>query len=349
VTRARALAAGGASLCGLAALFAAPALYVPGIAMILAAGAAPAWVRAAAARASVSLAPVALSAYEGERVGVIVTVSQGRLAPPGAVVSLEGGRVPVARTRGRALVATTVLAGRRGPQVLGPARLRLEDPLGICTRELSSTAHALLVLPRVYPIGARVLARLHQPSARGVPRSSQLQPDTLRRLDAGSPATRIHWPTVARTGVLMSRALAAEAEPRVLVVLDARRPESADALDRAVRAAASLCAHLARRGGCELLMPGERRARTIGAEGRGWPAAHERLALVREGEPLALDALARNRRTVVHVTASPARGPELREPCWRVAPHPLAGIEVAFTVAGCSAQLLGERVRSEAA
>jgi uncharacterized protein (DUF58 family) len=349
VTRVRALAAGGASLCGLAALFAAPALYVPGIAMILAAGAAPAWVRAAAVRASVSLAPVALSAYEGERVGVIVTVSQGRLAPPSTAVSLEGACVPVARKRGRARVATTVLAGRRGPQVLGPARLRLEDPLGICARELRSTTHDLLVLPRVYPIAARALARLHRSSAHGAPTGSQLQLDTLRQLDAGAPATRIHWPTVARTGVLMSRALAAEGEPRVLVVLDARRPESTDALDRAVRAAASLGAHLARRGGCELLIPGERRARTIGAEGHGWPAAHERLALVREGEPLALDALAHNRRIVVHVTASAARGPELREPCWRVGAHPLAGIEVAFTVAGCSAQLLGERARSEAA
>ena len=116
-----------------------------------------------------------------------------------------------------------------------------------------------------------------------------------------------------------------------------------------MRAAGSLCVHLAQRGTRELLIAGERRARTIGAEERGWPAAHAQLALVREGAPLALDVLARSRRTVVHVTAATTRGRGLPEPCWRVAARPLAGIEGRFTVAGCSAQLLGERALSEAA
>jgi uncharacterized protein (DUF58 family) len=349
VTRPRGLAAGGVLLCAAGALLALPALYVPGIAMLLAAVAAPAWVRAAAARASVSLAPSAVSVYEGERVSVTVDVSLGRVPSPEVAIYFAGARVPLAHARGRTRVPTSVFAGARGLQMLGPAVLRLEDPLGICSRELLSETHDLLVLPRVYTVGPRALSRLHQPAAGRAPAGSQLQLDSLRRHEPSAPATRIHWPTVARTGVLMSRPLAREAEPRVLVALDARRPESADALDRAVRAAASLCVHLARRGGCELLLPGERRPRAIGADLRGWPAAHARLALVHAGGTLALDALASSARATVYVTACAGAGADLPAIRWRVAPHPLAGIEVAFTVAGCSAQPLGERARSEAA
>src|SRR4029078_12472989 len=76
----------------------------------------------------------------------------------------------------------------------------------------------------------------------------------------GSPASRIHWPAVARGHGLMERKLISEADSRPLVVLDPRTPASQDALDAAVRAAASLCVHFARRSGCSLLLPGDRRA-----------------------------------------------------------------------------------------
>src|SRR6202007_1096610 len=105
----------------------------------------------------------------------------------------------------------------------------------------------------------------------------------LRAYDASGPASRIHWPTVARTGGLMARAFVAGAESRGFVVVDSRLPAREAARDRALRAAASLCVHLARSGGCELLLPGEARAHAIGSALEYWPALHVRLALVRAG------------------------------------------------------------------
>ena len=65
----------------------------------------------------------------------------------------------------------------------------------------------------------------------------------------------------------------------------------------AVRAAASLCVHLAREGGCALLLPGDRRPVDIGHDLGAWPALHARLALVEAGgAPPARRARAARRR-----------------------------------------------------
>ena len=47
-----------------------------------------------------------------------------------------------------------------------------------------------------------------------------------------------------------------------------------------MRAAASLCVHLARAGGCALLLPGDRRPTVLEPTLVGWPHLHVRLALV---------------------------------------------------------------------
>jgi uncharacterized protein (DUF58 family) len=340
----RSVAAAGAALCGVAAAFAASALYVPGIALLLLSVLAPAWVWLASARARVELEPVVASAYEGERIAVPIQVRRG-LSRYGPAELLVGGlTVPLPPRRPRARVAVSALAERRGPQEVGPARLRISDPLGICARELRSQAPEVLVLPRVYPVSAGVLSRLHRGAAPARRGDVQLHLDSLRRYDASGPASRIHWPTVARTGELMARAFVAEAESRVLVVVDARVPASEEALDRALRAAASLCVHLARSGGCELLLPGEARPHPIGAALEYWPALHVRLALVRAGTQTASSAWRGLARSIVYVTAArePDRGAARAGAYWRVGPHPLPGLELAFDVAGCSAQLIEE-------
>ena len=86
--------------------------------------------------------------------------------------------------------------------------------------------------------------------------------DGLRPYRVGTPASRIHWPAVARGHGLIERRLQADGDSRPLVVLDARLPgpdAQSELLDAAVRAAASLVLELARRGGCGLLLPGEQR------------------------------------------------------------------------------------------
>ena len=114
-------------------------------------------------------------------------------------------------------------------------------------------------------------------------RAIEFEVDGLRAYRPGSPASRIHWPAVARTGELIERRLVAGADAAPLVVLDAARPTSSAALDAIVRAAASLCVHLAGTGGCAALLPSDRRATEIEPDLRGWPQVHARLAMVEAG------------------------------------------------------------------
>src|SRR5207253_4924794 len=114
---------------------------------------------------------------------------------------------------------------------------------------------------------------------------AEIELDSLRPYRQGAPASRIHWPTTARTGETMERHLVSDADSRPLVVVDSRGAQGEEALDAAVRAAASLCVHLARQGGAALLLPGERRAADVDRELRAWPSLHARLALVEAGGP----------------------------------------------------------------
>ena len=101
--------------------------------------------------------------------------------------------------------------------------------------------------------GDRAAAPARRRSRRGRGRWTAFAP-TVRR----APATRIHWATVARTGTLVERLVHEQSQGLPLIVFDARWPASAEALDMAVRAAASLCVGLAQLGGCSLLLPGSR-------------------------------------------------------------------------------------------
>ena len=101
----------------------------------------------------------------------------------------------------------------------------------------------------------------------------------------------------------MERKLISETDSRPLVVLDPRAPASPEALDAAVRAAASLTVHFARRGGGALLLPGDRRATLVEPDLLGWPQAHVRLALMDERTGPAL-AAAQNRRGLVAYVAA---------------------------------------------
>jgi hypothetical protein len=87
---------------------------------------------------------------------------------------------------------------------------------------------------------------------------------------------------------MIERQLVAGGEPRPLVVFDPRGGTDPTHRERAMRAAASLCVELARSGGCDLLLPGERRPLTIDPALRAWPEAHVRIAVsdTRAGPPL---------------------------------------------------------------
>jgi uncharacterized protein (DUF58 family) len=315
VSRALGTAVLGGLLLLAAAAFDSESLYVPGVALAGLGVGAAAWVGLAAAGARVAREPGPHAVQEEEPWPLRIRALTGALPAPGGVLvePLLGDALPLAGRRSQR-ARIEVRFSRRGRRALEPALLRIADPLGLAARELrTEDALEVLVLPRIEPVaapGGGAAARLFGAGLEGdgdgarPAAAAEVEVDSLRPYMPGAPASRIHWPTVARTGTMMERRLVAEASSRPLVVLDPRAPVDADALDRAVRAAASLAFHLARGGGCGLLLPGDRRPHEIGPDLRGFAAAHARLAVVEEGDGVPSVQGIRRRGAVIWVSAS---------------------------------------------
>jgi hypothetical protein len=104
--------------------------------------------------------------------------------------------------------------------------------------------------------------------------------------------------------------------------------------------------HFAKRGGCGLLLPGDRRAVIIDPDLLAWPTAHVRLALVEDQVGPALAAAQNRRGLVVFVAARvvdrPPRGLG-RTPggCLLVVPGEIANRRAVLGVAGCQGFVAG--------
>ena len=350
MSSARRLIGLGLALCLLGGAFAASALYVPGLALLLLAVAAEAGVRAGAWRALLLREPDRASVEEGESVAITLRVDGTLARWVGELRRVPGSepeRVPRSAGVGIALALTMP---RRGLHTIGPSRLRIADPLGIAARELCSPATEVLVLPRVEAVPARRLALLgagpREDSARRR-EPAGAEADGLRPYRPGTPANRIHWPSVARTGALIERQLSAERDRHALVVLDGRAPADGRAFDMCVRAAASLATGIARREGCGLLLPDVQRAYFLDPALTSWEPLHARLALLAPGGSVAHAAIERAAAVVwVGVGAPPrALAARMQSSCHVVSPAPAAGARVLFTVSGCAVWALGASAR----
>ena len=202
---------------------------------------------------------------------------------------------PLSPLRGRRAGSVRVVTrfARRGLHTLAPPSLVLRDPLDLARVEVVSTAPAqqVLVLPRTEPVRwltSERSRRLERTDGRAAADAlAAVDLDGLRPYRPGTPASRIHWPALARGAGLIERRLLADGDTRPLVVLDAPETDPStqpQLLDAAVRATASLVLELARGGGCGLLLPGDSRPTVIDRELARWPAAYARLALVKGGE-----------------------------------------------------------------
>lgn len=342
----------GLALCLVAALFDTPALYVAGAGLMLPAAAAVGVTAAIARTTRVSRSPDRATVEEGAPFLLSLSLS-GPLAGLGAA-SLQAwpGAAPAPLKRGRRQVELEARLPRRGRHRIGPARLLVSDPFGMSARTIESGAAEVLVLPRVEAVARGTLSRISgarrgERSRAGTPRGVAVDADSLQPHRPGAPASRIHWPTVARTGRLHERRLGDDADRRPLIVLDTAAPASEAALDACVRAAASLCRALGERGGCTLLLPGEQRPLELLPGGlRSWPALHARLAVAPTGVAPAAAAI-RGAASVLWCSAA-REGPDTSilgpgAELIVVTPFPRAGRPLAFAVAGCSAQAVGAR------
>lgn len=339
--------------------FASPSLYVPGAALAILAGGAVVWVLLAAHGARVEREPGPRTVVEGEPYPLRIRIRGGLLFPRGELtdpllprpvrVSLAGrDGVRVAALRSRASLRTDVRFSRWGRHTAAPPRLLVSDPLGLFSRSVEGQAgDEVLVLPQIEPVmvagardgeGGAALSGAGEGVGPGLQAALGADLDGLRPYREGSPASRIHWPAVARHRELIERRLTSGGEGTALVVLDAERPADAEALARAVRAAASLGFHLARAGGCTLLISGSGRPLRIDPQLRHWSHAHARLALVEAGGALRGVAQAQSGGPVFWVTAA-ADGAQRRirgaRTSFLITPMPPAGARPAFTVAGC--------------
>ena len=350
------VAALGLILCLLAAAFGAPSLYLPGVALILLAAAAELSVRICARRCGVARDPLLASVEEGAPLQLAVHAQGGRLPiAAGELCPLPGIEPMPLRRLSRGVMQFTATLQRRGAHVVGPSVVRFRDPLGISVRCVRSAETEVLVLPRVERIPHEQLARITGRGREAQTRSrgaSAAEVDGLRPYRPGAPASRIHWPTVARTGMLVERSLSSESDQLPLVVLDLRRAAGADAVDMGVRATASLCFGLASAGGCSLLLPGEHRARRLDRDLGAWPAMHARLALVQPGGPPASAPLERA-AIVIWVSVSRRPHPDAARVAggvrYCVSPFPRTGGSVLFEIAGCAVQVDGRAASARAA
>jgi uncharacterized protein (DUF58 family) len=358
LTRALGAALLGGLMSAAAAAFDDPSLYVPGLALLLLGVGSWLWVGLAAQGAGITRLPGPATVEEEAPYPVRLERTPGLLRPPGGELDEPLlGRALRLTSGTPARIRVDVRFARRGRHGLAPARLTIRDPLGLATRELRSEPAEVLVLPRVEPLGIDakgVTTGLGREASRLSAHAAELELDSLRPYREGAPASRIHWPTVARRGEMVERRLVADVDLRPLVVVDPRRPPTPEALDQALRAAASLCVHLALTAGCSLLLPGDRRASDIEQDLRSWPPLHARLALIEPDDAAPVGGRIERAGAVFWVAAGAAAPPPgiaraaaaLR---FLVTPAPIPGQRPEFTVAGCGVHRLGRRGAKQAA
>jgi uncharacterized protein (DUF58 family) len=343
-----------------AATFDAEPLYVPGLAFVILAVGAVTWVHVGSRRLRIERTVSARRAREDDTVRIDVRVRTNSALPAGLIDDpLLPAPAVIGAGRRVAHVVIDARFARRGRKRLVEPSVVVRDPFGLAMRVVQGGGEAeLLILPRIMKViapgeggGTGIAARRGRPSL-----AAEVDLDGLRPHRPGAPASRVYWQAFARTGELLERRMQAETDTSPLVVLDPRGAADEAALDDAVRATASLAVHLAREGGCALLLPGDRRPTSLEPTLAGWEHAHARLAVVtgRAGPNLA--GLASRVGPVFYVAASaPRRPPRALSHApgggrVLVVPGELPGRRAIFTVAGCCAyELSGERVAAEVA
>jgi uncharacterized protein (DUF58 family) len=356
--RAAAVAVAGTGLLLVALAFESATLFVPAVAFLALAAITTGWISLAGRCVRISRVLEADRVLEEQPVEARILI-HGSLGLPGAELHdpLSGGAIAISSVRSRQIELRVLTRfSRRGRVALPTPRLRLADQLGL-VQSVSRSAgptQELLVLPRTERVSWREAGGWPELHTAGAVISAEptgaIELDGVRHYRPGTPASRIHWPALARGAGLLERRLLPDGDSSPLVVLDARGSGAGSILDAAVRAAASLTLELARRDGCDLLLPGQRRPLHVARDLAAWPDAHAWLALVEGGPDAPAPVVGPSRRsgTIFYVAAQPVRDAALpregRTGIVLVLPKEVpAGRKqpASFEVSGCAGFVIG--------
>jgi uncharacterized protein (DUF58 family) len=277
-------------------LFGSRALFPVAAGLVLVVLLGLAWVRASSQRPVVRREWGGRRIVEGDDVEVEVVLERTSRVPlPAALVRERVGRlgereVELRRARdGSHRGAYRLRRVPRGRHGFEQMRISIADPWRLAEASLDVLEpEALLVYPKLVELehlfsdagpgaldGRRFL--LHRPAG--------FELHSVREHQQGESLRRVHWPSTARTGVLMVKELEDAPRDEVAVLLDGDAagavgvpPDSA--FDAAVRAAGSLLLAHVRRGRRALLVLNTRGRDTqaVTAEGPEWGRALELLA-----------------------------------------------------------------------
>jgi uncharacterized protein (DUF58 family) len=198
-------------------------------------------------------------------------------------------------SNGRAAVTYSVRSDVRGRWDIGPLRLRLSDPFGMCevTRAFTAT-DPLTVVPAVHPLVPLRAAGHWRGAGDSVTRTAAAAGEhdlATREYRHGDDLRRVHWRSTARRGELMVRRDEQPHQMQATVLLDRRSvghrgDGAASSFEWAVSAAASVSRLLVEAGYGVRLLTDEVHTGWTGREHAGGVGVLlDRLATVQLGAP----------------------------------------------------------------
>jgi uncharacterized protein (DUF58 family) len=153
-----------------------------------------------------------------------------------------------------AAVTYSLRAELRGRYPIGPLRLRVADPFGMCelTRSFTAADH-VMVVPRLWPLAAMSGGGTWGGAGDSLARAAAVSGEddiATREYREGDDLRRVHWRSTAKRGELMVRREEQPRQMRASVLLDTRArghrgDGPASSFEWAVSAAASVAVHFA--------------------------------------------------------------------------------------------------------
>jgi uncharacterized protein (DUF58 family) len=214
-------------------------------------------------------------------------------APPRFVLDrMPGGQ--------QAAVTYSLRAEVRGRYPIGPLRLRVADPFGMCelTRSFTALDH-VMVVPQLWPLTAVSGGGIWGGAGDSLARAAAVSGEddiATREYREGDDLRRVHWRSTAKRGELMVRREEQPRQMRATVLLDTRArghrgDGPASSFEWAVSAAASIAVHFSGlKHGVRLVLDGRPSTWSNPHSGEAAGELLDRMALVDLGEDDALTA-----------------------------------------------------------